>query len=98
VRRADLREIGIFGQEAVAGVDRIAAADQRGTHHRGLVQVAAPGLGRADADRLVRKPHCQGVAIGLAVGDHGRDGKIPAGAQDPHRDLAAIRDQHLGEH
>ena len=79
-------------------MDRVAAGDHRGADHRRLVQVALPRLGRTDADRLVGQAHGQRVAIGLAVGDHGRQAEVAAGAQDAHRDLTAVGDEDLADH
>ena len=91
-------EAGVLGQEAVPGVDRVAAGDDgRGDDGRSR-QVAAPRLGRPDADRLVGELHGQALAVRLAVGDDRRQAHRPAGAQDPQRDLAAVGDQDARDH
>ena len=38
---ADLGEVGVFGEKAVAGVDRVAAGDQRGGDQRRRVEIRA---------------------------------------------------------
>ena len=39
----------------------------------------------------------QGIAINGAVHRHGGDAELPAAAQDPERDLAAVGDQELAD-
>ena len=52
-----LREAVVLGEEAVAGMDGIAAADQGGRDHCRRGQVGARRFGRADADGLVGHQH-----------------------------------------
>src|SRR5664280_139804 len=94
----DLGEALVLRQETVAGVDGVAAGDDRGGNDCGRGEVAALGVGRPDADGLVGQLSGQAFAIGLAVGDDGADAESPAGAQDPQRDLAAVGNQDLAEH
>ena len=107
-RRADegqavgARHLGegvVLGQEAVARVDRIAPADEGRGQDRRRGQVAAPRLGRPDADRLVGeldgarsrgRPRCRPRPTAMP--------RRAARAQDAQRDLAAIGDQDLAEH
>ena len=85
-------------EEAVAGVDGVAAADDgRGYQRRGR-EVASPGFGRADADGPVGEVDGERIAIGLAVGDDGLDAEGSAGADDPEGDLTAVGDKDAGEH
>ena len=39
-----------------------------------------------------------GVGVGRGMHRDRRDADLPAGAQHPERDLAAVGDQHLVEH
>ena len=96
--RDDLGEALVLGQEAVAGVDRVAAGDERGEMTAGAERYEPLRVGRADADRLVGELDRERVAVGLAVGDDRLDAERPAGAQDPQRDLAAVGDEDLAEH
>ena len=57
-----------------------------------------PGIGRADADGLVGQLSGQAFPVRLAVGHDRADAERSAGAQDSQSDLAAVRDQDLGEH
>ena len=94
---ADLREVRVLGEEAVAGMDGLRSADQRGRHDRRDVQVALARRGGTDADGFVREVHRQAVRIGLAVHEHGLDAELATRADDSQRDLAAIGDQDLIE-
>src|SRR5881296_594263 len=51
-----------------------------------------------DVDRLVGEPHRERIGIRLRVGDDGADAELAAGADDPQRDLAPVRDEDLMEH
>src|SRR5215212_371396 len=58
---ADLREAGVLGQKAVAGVDGIRARELGGGDNGGNIKVATRSLRWPDADRLVRQEAVQGV-------------------------------------
>ncbi len=77
---ADLCELGVLGEEPVAGVNRIGASD-------------LSRRGRPDADVLVRETHVQRLAIGLGMHGYGRDAELAAGTYDAERDFPAISDQ-----
>ena len=69
-------EAGVFGEESVARVDRVAARDDRGRDHRRRREVAPPGVCRPDTDRLVGQLHRQAFAVRLAVGNHRRHAEL----------------------
>ena len=98
VRPHHLGEILVLGQEAVARVDRVAAGHDGGRDDRRGREVAPARIRGADADGLLGEHDRQALAIGLAVGDDGRQVERPAGAQDSQRDLAAVGDEDLGDH
>ena len=54
-----LGELGVLGQEAVAGVDGVGAGDLGGADERGHVQVAGARRRRPDADLLVGEADVQ---------------------------------------
>ncbi len=93
-----LGKVGVLGQEAVAGVDRLRAGDQRGGKDRGLVQIAVPRGGRSDAHAFIGQAHMHRVGIGGGMHGDGGDAEVPAGAEYPERDFAAIGDQDFFEH
>src|SRR5450756_2834784 len=81
-----------------AGMDRLAARDDRGRDDRRGREVAPLGVGGADADRLVGELGGERVAVRLAVRDDGPDPHGPAGTQDADGNLAAIGDEDTVEH
>jgi hypothetical protein len=93
-----LGEIGVLGQEAVAGVDGVGVGHLGRADDRRDVEVARGGGGRADADRLVGEQHVLEVAVGGRVDRNGADAELMAGAQDAQRDFAAVGNDELVEH
>src|SRR3989454_962389 len=95
---AHLGERRVFGEESVPGVDRLAVRDRRRRDDRGDVEVGEARHVGPDADRLVGEPYREGIGIRLRVGDDAADAELAAGADDPQRDLAPVRDEDLMEH
>ena len=62
------------------------------------IQIAVGAARRADADRLVRKAHVQGMAVGLRIDGYGPDAEFLAGGENPKSNFAAIGNQDLLEH
>ena len=91
-------EGGVLGEEPVAGVYGVGSASPQGSKYRVGGEVALGRGPAAQGVRLVGKTDVQSVAVELGVDRDGRDPEFAAGPDDPHRDLAAIRDQHLLEH
>src|SRR5690606_1814065 len=91
-------EVRALGEEAVAGVDGVAAGAERGLDQRVRAEVALGGGRRADAVRLVSGEHVGREAVGIRVDRHGTDAQLVAGTDDTERDLAAVRDQDLADH
>ena len=63
-----------------------------------MLQVALLGALAAERERLVGQADVQRVAVELGVDRDGADAELAARADDAHRDLAAIGDEHLVEH
>ena len=95
---ADLREVGVFRKQAVAGMDGVHVRDFGGADHRGNVEITLRQLRRADADRLIGKAHMQRIPVGLTVDCDRADAEFLACANDAQRNLAAIRYQDFIEH
>ena len=95
---ADLGEVGILGEEAVAGMDRVGAGLLRGADDARDVQVAAAGRGRADVHRLVGEADDGRLGVRGRVDGDRLDAELAAGARDAQGDLAPVRDQDLLEH
>ena len=94
---ADLGEVGVLGEEAIARVDRLRAGDERGRDDRRDVQIGVARVRRADADRLVGGVDREAVRVGLAVHDDALDLELAARADDAERDLTPVRDEDLVE-
>ena len=88
-------EIGVLGQEPVAGVDRVRARLLRRVDDLLDHQVGVAGRRPPEGEGLVGHPDVQGVAVGLGVDGHARQPLVLARAGDAHRDLAAVGDQDL---
>ena len=104
--RPDEREPGVLdgarerrplGEEAVAGMDRLAARGQRSVEHRVDPQVALRGSRGPDADGRIGEPNMGGAGVGIAVDGDRLDPQLVAGADDPDGDLAAVGDEDAPE-
>ena len=88
-----LREGRVLGEESEAGVDERRARLAGGRDELLRDEVALARGGRADRDGVVREADVERAAVGLGVDRDGRDSEVAAGADDPHGDLAAVRDE-----
>ena len=93
-----LREIGVLREEAVAGMDRMRARDLGRGENGDLVEIGFARRRRPDAHARIRQPDVHRIGIGGRMHRHALDPHLPAGADDPERDLAPIRHQNLVEH
>ena len=91
---ADLVEVGVLGQEAVAGMNRLHVADFGGADHAGDLEIAVGRLRRADAIRFVGQLEIAGAAIALAEDGHRLDAQLAARPDDPQRDFTAIGNEN----
>ena len=94
----DGREVRTLGEEAVTGVNGVGVGDLAGGDDRRDVEVALSGRRRADADRLIGEPGVHRLGVRRGVDGHGLDAELPAGTDDPDRDLPPVGDQDLVEH
>src|SRR5262249_34668557 len=95
--RAGLREIGVLGEKAVAGMDRVGARRLRRVDDGVDVKVAVLRRRRTDEHRLVGERDVHGIAIGVGINRHRAQSHAFGRAHDPARDLAAIGDQQFLE-
>ena len=91
-------EVGVLGEEAVAGVDRLGPRLLGRVDDLDDVQVALGGGRRADQEGLVGLAHVRGVAVDLRVDGDRSDAHLLQRAGDANRDLAAVGYQDLLEH
>ena len=95
---AGLDEGGILGQESVARVHGLTACRRRRRDDRRDTEVALTRRGRPDADGVVGEARMERAGISGRVDGDRFDPELVQCADDANRDLAAIRDQHAGEH
>ena len=95
---ADFGEMGVFGQKAVTGVDRLNVADLGRADHPIDLQIAVRRLGRADAKHLVGQFQVGGAAVRLAEDAHRFDAQLATGAEDPQSDFTTVGNQNTLEH
>ena len=95
---AGAREIGVFRQKSVTGVNRFRAAAARGVEDAVDAQVAFRGGRRADRISLVGVAHVQRFAVDIGKHRHGADVHLAARAHHAHGNLSAIGDQDFAEH
>ena len=90
-----LREVGAFGQEAIARMDGIGAAGPGSREDRVDRQVAVPGRSRSDAHGFVGRAHMQRAGVGIAVDGDRAIALRARAAQHADRDLATVGNQNL---
>ena len=94
---ARAREVGVLGEEAVAGMNGVGLDAHRGLDHAVAVEVALARGPRADGIGLVGHQHVKRDAVRLAEDGDRRQVQLAEGADDAHRDLAAVRDQDAAQ-
>ncbi len=90
-----LGELGVLGQEAVAGVHRVGAGLLGDRDDLGDVEVGVRRGRAAQRVRLVGDPHEQRVAVGVGVHRDAADPGVLAGPDDADGDLSTVGDQDL---
>ena len=95
---ANIGEVGVLGEEPVAGMDGVDVLHLGGGDDAVDPQVAFAAGGSADADRVVGHLGVHRVCVRLRVDGDGADVQLPAGADDPDGDLPAIGYQYFLKH
>ncbi len=90
-----LGEVGVLGQEPVAGVHGVGAGPGRGLDDLLDDQVRVGRGAAAEGERLVGHPGVRRVAVGIGVNSDRRIARVPAGPDDADRDLTPVGDEHL---
>ena len=90
-------EVGVFREEAVAGVNGVGAGQLGGGEDGLCVQVGLVDGRRADVYGFVGHLHVQGIGIRVAVHGHGAVAEGLGSALDAAGDFTAVGDQDLGE-
>ena len=89
-------EFRAFGEETVAGVERVAGGRFGGGDDGFDVEIGARANG-VERVRLVSAAHVQRGGVVLGVDGDGGDAQFARGAHDSDRDFAAVGDQQLGD-
>ena len=92
-----LGEVGVLGQEAVAGVDGVGAGLLGSVQQLLEHQVGLGGGLAAQRERLVGEPDMGCVGVGFGIDRHARVSGVLGCSDHPDRDLPAIGDKHLGD-
>ena len=95
---ADFGEVGVLGEEPIAGMDGVRSGNLGRAQDVGNISVAESGIRRPDADLLVGCAHMEARYIGLGKDGDGLDSKFLTGTNYAERDLTAIGYQHFLEH
>ena len=91
-------EVGILGEEPIAGVDTVGSRRLDGVEDCLGVQVALGGGSAAQRVGLVGQTHVQRVSVEIGVDRHRTDAQVTAGPDDTNGDFATVGDQDLVEH
>ena len=91
-------EVGVLGEEAVAGMHRLAAGRLGGGDDRGDAEVALADGRRADPHGAVCELDVQRLGVGRRVDRDGFDAELVEGTDYADGDLAAIRNEDALEH
>ncbi len=98
VVRASTREVGVFGQEAVAGMYGLRPSVFRGGDDVGHDQIAFVRLGGPYAHLFIGIAHRIGVLVFGGIHRDGFHAQLLARAHDAQRHLAAVGHQYLVKH
>ena len=93
-----LGKIGVLGQETVTRMDGLGVGHFSSRNDGRHIQVALRRRCRADTDGLISQLDVLGLAVGFGVNHHRLDTQFAAGALNPERDLAPVRNQDFFEH
>jgi len=92
-------EVGVLGEEAVAGVDRVSASSDGRGNDAGDIEVGAYGVSHlTDLVGLVGLQPVLAEPVLEGEDRHGGDPELGGGTERPHRDLATVGHQNLAEH
>ena len=91
--KAGFRELGAFGEKAVAGMNSLGTAPARGVDHPIDIEIAVASARRPEQHGFVGHGDVQGLAVGLGINGDGAQPHRPRRADNPAGNLAAIGDQ-----
>src|SRR5262245_41741117 len=89
---------GTFGEEAIAGMDRLGAGLLGGIDNLFTGEIAFAGRRRADVAGFVGQSDMKRLSIRLGVYGDRRDPQVPAGTDQPHSNLTTVCYQNFAKH
>ncbi len=92
-----LGEVGVLREEAVARVNGVGTRFGGGVEDLAEVEVGLRGGLPAQGEGLVGQAHMRGVGVRFGVDRHTAQSGILRCPDHPHRDLAAVGDEDLGD-
>src|SRR5580700_9547946 len=95
---APLRELRVFGEKAVAGMDGLGSGAFGYVENSIHPKIRFGSRRGADVVRLVGLADVERGAVDIGIDGDGRDAHLAAGAYDTHCDLSSIGNQNLLEH
>ena len=95
---AEVGEVAVLREEAVAGVDAVGPCLLRDLEDLLHHEIRLAGRRRPTGIGLVCELHVKGVAIHVGIDGHRLDAHLAAGPDHADGDLAAVGDQDLLEH
>src|SRR2546430_8598649 len=90
---AGVCEGGILGQETVAGMHGVRAGGARGIEDALNREIAFDSWRGADVHGAIGREHVRRMSIGIRENGDALDGELPARANDPQCNFAAVGDQ-----
>jgi hypothetical protein len=91
-----LREVGVLGEEPVAGVDGVRPRLGRGCQDLVDAEVGVRGGLPPEGERLIGQAHKQCVGVGFCVDGDAAVTGVLGGSDDAHGDLSAVGNEHFG--
>jgi len=91
-------EVGVFGEEAVAGMDCVGTAAFYCRKDGIGVEVGLGGGLATEGVSLIGKPNMEGLAIEVAVDSDGADAEFAARTYHSDRDLSTVGDENFRKH
>ena len=89
-----LGEVGVLGQETVAGVHGLRTGLPGRGQQLSDVEIGADSTGSGQRDRLVGEPGEGRACVGVGVDRDTGEARVPAGPHHPQRYLTPVGDEH----
>jgi len=94
----DLYEIGVFGQEPIARVNRLGSGDFTGSNNRRHVKIAFASWCGADTNGFVRHAYMHGISVGGRMNRHRLDAHFATRADHAQGDFSAVGNEDFIKH